>query len=181
MKILKRKVIKGTNWALAGLMTLLGFGCGHNGNSVIFDEPPIDDVHPVDDIRVEYGSPHAAYKLMGIVRDEQGNVLKGIRVIVPELNNCTKVFDYNKVRIERNDTLLTDDEGSYNYQVNYWEPNDSLQIKLKVEDPAGKYETQNDSVKYSFSELEEGTADRWLLGVASKEKDFVLKEKSDHE
>ena len=178
MKVFKRKVIKGTNWALAGLLTLMGYSCTKDVD--IFDDNGLIKRHdnPDPEMRVEYGSPHASYKVLGTVRDEDGQALEGIRVIVPELNNCTKIFEYNRNRIERHDTLVTDQQGAYNYEVPYWSPTDSLQIKFQVEDPTEKFETLNDSVKFSMSELEpaEGT---WLVGTASKVKDFVLKQKGD--
>lgn len=181
MKIFKRKVIKGTNWALAGLMTVLGFGCGDNG--ILHEGDIIDDIKKGSsseekELVVAYGSPHASYKLMGTVMSEDGKALEGIRVIVPEINNGTKIFEYNIHREVRNDTLITDKEGAYNYAVPYWSPQDSLQIKLKIEDPAGNYETQNDSVKFSVSELKDGNPENWLVGTASKVKDFFLKLKS---
>ena len=181
MKIFKRKVIKGTNWALAGLLTVLGFGCSNN-NFLVDDEVIYDynkeSSSEEKEIVVAYGVPHASYKLKGTVMNEDGKALEGIRVIVPEINNCTKIFEQNIRREERNDTLITDQEGAYNYEVSWWMPQDSLQIKLKIEDPAGKYETKNDSVKYSFSDLNDGDGSSWLVGTASKVKDFFLKLKN---
>ena len=174
MKVFKRKVIKGTNWALAGLLTLMGYSCSKDVD--IFGEDgiikKIDNSEP--EARVEYGSPRASYKVMGTVTDEAGQALEGIRVIVPELNNCTKIFDSNRYCEERHDTLLTDQQGAYKYDVPYWSPTDSLQIKFQVEDPEEKFETLNDSVKFSMSDLEPGGG-AWTVGTASKVKDFVLK------
>ena len=62
MKKLNRKLIRGTNWALAGILSLLGFS-GCNGL-----------------IRVEYGSPNADYKVSGRVTDEQGTPVPNVKV-----------------------------------------------------------------------------------------------------
>ena len=181
MKVFIRKVIKGTNWALAGLMAFLGYSCSKDID--IFDDNGILKEKPDSDPELvcAYGSPHASYKVMGTVTDEDGQALEGIRVIVPELNNCTKILDYNRYREERHDTLITDQQGAYNYEVPYWSPTDSLQIKFQVEDPAEKYEALNDSVKFSMSDLNDGDGSAWLVGRASKEKNFVLKQKDNHE
>ena len=67
MKKLNRKLIRGTNWALAGLLSLLGFtGCGKDDNGG-------------GEISVEYGSPSSYFKVLGRVTNEQGQPLGGMR------------------------------------------------------------------------------------------------------
>jgi putative lipoprotein (rSAM/lipoprotein system) len=174
MKVFKRKVIKGTNWALAGLMMVLGYSCSKESKISGVDEIiQIEDPNTGEGIAVAYGVPHAVYKLMGTVKDEDGKALEGIRVIIPELNNCTKIFEHNVRKIERNDTLITNEEGAYNFEVG-WDANDSLQIKLKVEDPQERFEVVNDSVKYSSSELSDD-GEGWVVGTRTKIKEFILK------
>ena len=73
MKKLNRKLIRGTNWALAGLLSLLGFtGCGKDNNGD-------------GEISVEYGSPSANFKVLGRVTNEQGQPLGGMRVVASEV------------------------------------------------------------------------------------------------
>jgi putative lipoprotein (rSAM/lipoprotein system) len=62
MKKMVRPLIKGTNWALAGLLSLLGFsGCG-------------DSVE-------EYGAPYADYTVKGtVVNKADGKPVEGIKV-----------------------------------------------------------------------------------------------------
>ena len=68
MKKLNRKLIRGTNWTLAGLLSLLGFtGCGNQVE--------------------EYGTPHADFKVTGRVTDEAGEPLSGIRVVQTNLKS----------------------------------------------------------------------------------------------
>ena len=73
MKKLNRKLIRVTNWALAGLLSLLGFtGCGKDDNGG-------------GEISVEYGAPSANFKVLGRVTNEQGQPLGGMRVVASEV------------------------------------------------------------------------------------------------
>ena len=164
MKVFKRKVIKGTNWALAGLMSLLGLSCSKLG----FPDSPVV---------CEYGTPHAEYQVHGVVKDEQGNVLQGIRITVPEIvkkqaNNANVTYDWNEQRVPVGDTIYTDGQGRYDYSQTYF-PVDALQVNLKVEDPEGRFESQTDSVKFEAKDLKGGSG--WFQGKAEKVKDFFLK------
>lgn len=60
MKKIYRPLLKGTNWALAGILALLGFSSCESTE--------------------EYGSPHAEYTVKGSVTDEKGNALEGIGI-----------------------------------------------------------------------------------------------------
>ena len=68
MKKFNRKLIRGTNWALAGLLSLLGF----SGCDKIF--------------QMEYGSPMANFKVTGRVTDEEGRPLSGVRIVAPNVD-----------------------------------------------------------------------------------------------
>lgn len=75
----------------AGIMGLLGFAsCGKIDN--ILKPPPM------------YGQPYANFKALGTVRDEDGNPIKGIQVIVRQHCSHLEPAD-NK--------LFTDAEGTY--------------------------------------------------------------------
>ena len=158
MKIFKRKLIKGTNWALAGLMSLLGFNCSGCGS-----------VGPA----TEYGSPHAEYKVMGIVKNEKGEVLNGIRITVPEIlmNDANGNEDLKLI----NDTVYTDEQGKFLYGQTQYFPLDNVQMKLEVDDPTGAFEAISDSVQFNRSKLSGGKG--WFYGTAFKVKDFILKQK----
>ncbi len=97
MKKLYRPLIKGTNWALAGLLTLLGFSC----SSITGD----------DDHEVMYGVPWASHAIKGSVVDKvTGKPIEGIEVklaipdsILKNMNHPGK--DYWK--------SITDNNGEY--------------------------------------------------------------------
>lgn len=67
MKKIYRPFLKGTNWALAGLLSLLGFGsCAKD----------TDD----RDLILEYGVPYTTYKISGKVLNQQGHPVQGIQI-----------------------------------------------------------------------------------------------------
>ena len=68
MKKLNRKLIRGTNWALVGILSPLGF----SGCDKIF--------------QMEYGSPMANFKVTGRVTDEEGRPLSGVRIVAPNVD-----------------------------------------------------------------------------------------------
>ena len=72
MKKFNRKLIRGTNWALAGLLSLLGF----SGCDKIF--------------QMEYGSPSADFKVTGRVTDEEGRPLSGVRIVAPNVDGVSR-------------------------------------------------------------------------------------------
>ena len=158
MKIIKRKLIKGTNWALAGLMSLLGFNCSGCGS-----------VGPA----TEYGSPHAEYKVMGVIKNEKGEALNGIRIMVPEILINDANGNENLMLV--NDTVYTDEQGQFSYKQTQYFPLDNVQMKLEVEDPTDTFEATSDSVQFNRSELSGGKG--WFYGTSSKIKDFILKQK----
>ena len=57
MKRLNRAYIKGTNWALSGLLSLLGFSCDNGGGMA------------------EYGTPMATYTVKGKVVTDKGTAI----------------------------------------------------------------------------------------------------------
>lgn len=65
--------------------------------------------------RVMYGEPHADFKALGKVSDEAGNPIEGIRVAISQHrhydNTPEVIFDQNDWY--DNDTVFTDDKGSY--------------------------------------------------------------------
>ena len=159
MKIFKRKLIKGTNWALAGLMSLFGFSCnGSSGGGAV----------------CEYGTPHAEYKFGGFIKNEKGEALNGMRITVNEVVQKS-VNSSNENLLYINDTVYTDDKGYYDHELEFYLPSDIIQVNMKVEDPKGQYEAVEDSVNFAKSELKGG--EKWFLGAATKAKDFVLKQK----
>ena len=78
---------------IGGILSLLGFsGC--------------NAIHNIIDGPVEYGTPHAKYKLLGDVSDTKGQPVKGIRVIFAPYGNPIEGH-------WANDTLFTDEKGHF--------------------------------------------------------------------
>lgn len=80
------------NFLLGALLSVVGYGCSSNG-----DEP------------VMYGSPVADYQISGVVTDENGNPVEGIKV---SLNHVDVRDGEVKVGYEKQSTK-TDAEGRY--------------------------------------------------------------------
>ncbi|MDR1723361.1 MAG: radical SAM-associated putative lipoprotein [Tannerella sp.] len=103
MKNLYRPLIKGTNWALAGILTVLGF----NSCDIFNSEEP-----------VEYGSPNADYTVKGkVVNKANGKAIKGIKVeytspVVPEYGAPSTSYQY----LEK--SVVTDDNGNFKLTAN---------------------------------------------------------------
>jgi len=73
-----------------GILSFLGFGsCG------------CDPTCPIDAPVAEYGVPHAEYKIMGTVKDSNGNPIPGIRI------SCEKLWA---------DDTSSEEDGSFLYQ-----------------------------------------------------------------
>ncbi|MDR1525538.1 MAG: radical SAM-associated putative lipoprotein, partial [Tannerella sp.] len=170
MKKLNRKFIKGANWALAGLMSLLGFSsCGEIGGCA-----------GKDDIQAEYGTPYAEFIVSGKVTDSdnRGKVtdsdnrgLQGISVIVSKADHhqrATSGFipDQNVITQEIQDTSYTKENGNFEYSYNGFPTNDSINIHIKFEDLSDNVRYEADSAKVTFfsSELKGGNG--WYEGKA---------------
>jgi hypothetical protein len=176
MKKINRKFIKGTNWALAGLLSFLGFSSCDLTTPDEYGTP-----HP------EYGTPHAEFVVSGKVTDTGGNALKGIRVVVPGVDHHQKATSgfipgFPVITSEVNDTLYTKDNGSFEYSYIGIPTNDSINIKMKFEDVSENARFETDSTKITFfsSELE-GSKGGWFEGTAKKAIQFILKKKDECE
>lgn len=84
------------NFLLGALLSVVGYGCSSDG-----DEP------------VMYGSPVADYQISGVVTDENGNPVEGIKA---SLNHVDVKDGEVKVGYEKQSTK-TDAEGRYTMDV----------------------------------------------------------------
>ena len=157
MKKLNRKFIKGTNWALAGLMSFLGFSSCEKARMDMYGTP------------AEYGTPHAEYAILGRVTDADGNALEGIRVAVADHN------PFNSIEI--NDTLYTKENGSFEYSHFGFPTKDSINIKMKFEDVSEKVSFETDSTTVTFLNPELQGGKGWFEGKAEKEVNIKLRRK----
>lgn len=148
MKKMKRQFIKGTNWALAGLLGLLGFACS-------------DD----DDVPVEYGTPHANYLIRGHVKNQSGEPVPDIKieVVVPE------EFNYSS-------PVISNSSGYYFAQATSGERINELKVIVSDIDKEDNGLYQNDTILVQFkNEDYYDKGERWHLGSASKEVNITLK------
>jgi|GEM_PF-52715 len=171
MKKFNRKFIKGTNWALAGLMSFLGFSsCDNEDGS--------------GGGMVEYGTPHASYVVSGKVTDTDGNALTGIRVAVVSADHCQParpgfIPDYPVITNELRDTLFTNNSGTFTYLYPGF-PTDTVKIKFKFDDVINNtFESDSTVVSFPHSDLKGGNG-AWNDGEAKKSVDIKLK-KNDNE
>jgi len=167
MKKLNRKLISGTNWALVGILSILGFsGC--------------DDVDDGGGGMVEYGTPVASFKVSGKVTDNNGDGLLGIQVTVPKVDHCQRttasfIPDHPVIPVEVRDTLYTKADGRFEYKYSGF-PTDTVRIQMKFEDvQASNYAAGSTAVSFLVSDLDGGQG--WNQGNAEKEIEIKLKEK----
>lgn len=151
MKLIYRAFVKGTNWALAGLMALLGFACS-------------DDA---DDVAPEYGTPYAKYKIYGNVKNMTGEVVPDIKIEVmtsddalelplPVLSNRVGIYStqtYSVGRVKQLKVLVSD----IDKEINGSYQNDTILVNIEDKD-------------YYFE------GDGWNSGEAAKEVNIVLKQ-----
>ncbi len=149
MKKLYRTLIKGTNWALAGLLTLLGF----SGITSC-------------DTKEEYGSPHATYSIKGAVTDEAGKPIKNIGI--------KGRFDLEK----EYDLISTKTNTEGKFDITYSEfPNNEFYVIAEDIDGVENGLFKSDTTHVVFEEadfVEKGKG--WYHGAASKEISIQLKE-----
>lgn len=165
MKKLNRRLIRGTNWALAGLLSLLGFaGCGKDNN---------DD----GEMRVEYGVPTANFKVLGRVTDEQGKPLSGMRVVASDVTTVWGKGPEQCYSGLLRDTVYTASDGSFVREYSLF-PADSVYIHMKIEDTAEPSVYDSDSIAVGFAKGDlKGSTKHWYRGAAEKKVNVTLKRK----
>ncbi|AOH40006.1 hypothetical protein C7123_09340 [Tannerella serpentiformis] len=163
MKKLNRKLIRGTNWALAGLLSLLGFtGCGKDNNGD-------------GEISVEYGVPSANFKVLGRVTNEQGQPLGGMRVVASEVTTIWGKGPEQCYSGLLRDTVYTASDGSFVREYSLF-PADSVYIHMKIEDTTEPSVYDSDSIAVGFAKGDlKGADGSWFLGAAEKVIDVKLK------
>jgi len=118
-----------------------------------------------------YGQPSADYKLVGDVKDQKGNPIEGIRVVVaprPE-----SVYD--------NDTLYSDRNGHFEKErLIYSWPDDLKDVKVVFTDvdgvENGSFKTK-ELLRSSLEVKQTGKADGdWYDGAFTVKADAVLEE-----
>ncbi|MDL2304152.1 radical SAM-associated putative lipoprotein [Bacteroides sp. OttesenSCG-928-D19] len=195
MKKLNRKLIRGTNWALAGLISLLGFSACSDD----FDSKPEPDEEEIinngnnnngnshngnDDggAVCEYGTPYAIFTVSGKVTDAQGKGLEGIQVVVPSVDHLQRatsgfIPDQTVITHDVRDTLYSGKLGEFSYDYEGFPTNNGIDIKMKFEDISKNARFETDSVKVSFSDSEFQDGTGWYAGKTEKKITVALKNK----
>ena len=145
---MKTKINTWAKALYALLMTILGFSA--------CDE--------IIEARVEYGQPHADYKLIGDVKSQDGTPIKGIRVVFNPQDNALAHPSYVL------DTLYSDSNGKFSKErLKYDWPDDLNNATITFEDidgsdNGGEFETvslQNGS--FSVEQVKKGDGN-WYHG-----------------
>ena len=162
MKKINRKFIRGTNWALAGLMSFFGFSsCDRFGAA-------------------EYGTPHAEYIVSGKVTDSEGKALTGINVVAISEENCYigRPDLYQKYDISEgySKNRITNSKGEFVYPYTGWRSADTVKMKMRFDDKENKaYESDTAIVVFLKSELKGGKG--WSEGKIEKKVSITMKKK----
>jgi len=149
---MKKRFIKISNLLLGGLVSMLGFSSCSN------DDPAED--------RVEYGQPHAKYRVVGTVTDEIGNPIDNIKVKVGlheewQQGEALKIYDHGI------DSTYTDKAGKFITKdfidVSLGE---NLKVFLSDEDGAANGAYKNDTLTLkNYPNKQYEKAERWYVGA----------------
>ncbi|MEA3480251.1 MAG: radical SAM-associated putative lipoprotein [Bacteroidota bacterium] len=148
---MKRAFLKKHNTLISFLLSILGFGTVCSLNSCEYGAPI-----------VEYGTPHATFKVKGSVKSEMtSGTLPGIRVVMGE------------------DTAFTDESGSYQVE-NIDFPNDQVflvEFRDIDGETNGEYQPLDTIVEFVDPEFSGGGPSGWDQGETEKEIHVQLKDK----
>lgn len=126
-----------------------------------------------------YGEPHADFKAIGTVSDENGKPIEGIRVAIHQhrhyQNTPEVIYDQNDWY--EHDTLYTDDKGAYLLTRSVFEsPNDVLVVfeDIDGEENGGEYTSAEASPKVIRTKKGDNS---WYGGAFEVQADVRLKKK----
>ena len=164
MKIDRRTFIKKMNWALAGIIGMLGFA----------------SCEEVEEIGTEeYGAPHADYTVKGAVHNKaNGKPIKGIRVGY-SCESCPQPeYGVIPTLYQPKAHVLTDEKGEFKLTDSFF-PEKNLKMPVIVEDIDGeensRFEQEILEVDFSKAELTK-KPDRWYEGEFTVTVDVELTE-----
>lgn len=151
------------NAVLTALLSMLGYSCS-------MDEP--DEYGP---IVVEYGVPHAYYEVKGVVSDEAGTPVEGIKTSVKYVSRNSE----DAISTYGIDSVQTDAAGRYDVKFNGF-PGRS-DIKLIVEDidgdANGSFKNDTVDIDYKNAVKTENGDGAWNDGTFTITQDIKLKKK----
>jgi putative lipoprotein (rSAM/lipoprotein system) len=144
-----RPLIKGTNWALAGLLTWMGF-------------PGCSLIEPME----EYGTPYASYTFRGTVSNEAGEPLPDIKIEV--------ATEYDHVQ----NPAISNTAGHYAALLRAFPSKEFQLIATDIDgEKNGAYENDTISITINDSDYFNKGDGKWNRGEAQKDVNIVLKEK----
>jgi len=163
MKI-NRAFIKGTNWALAGLISMLGFtGC-------------------IKENELEYGVPNADYTVKGTVVDKAtGKPIKGIQVVLTAPYTYTGIvpmYGIMPTPYSKKDSVITNTNGEFKITENLI-TDPSLKTLVYAEDIDGEQNGlyKSDTLQVDFSNAEKTKKSKnWYDGEFTVTVDVKLEE-----
>lgn len=116
-----------------------------------------------------YGTPHGEFEISGIVTDEAGDPMEGMRVISRSRRSTGDDSEYGYSTTENCDTVYTDSKGHYVIeQETIAGPKWAFVL---AEDPDGGYESAYEELNLKYH----GGDHDWYFGKAVATADFVLK------
>ena len=138
MKI-NRAFIKGTNWALAGLIGMLGFsGCEK------------------ENLEVEYGAPYANYTVKGsVVNKATGKPIEGIRVAYGPEPTVAPMYGVIPAPFQPKDYVMTDTKGEFKLTTNSFLIPDQTTVYVDDIDGEKNGLYQSEIFRVDFSEAEQ--------------------------
>jgi putative lipoprotein (rSAM/lipoprotein system) len=192
MKIDRRAFIKKSNWALAGIIGMLGFaGCKKNDGKDNGEDSGDDSGNDNgenggddsgrkngEEIPLMYGTPYANFTVKGaVVSAATGKPIAGIRVVVPRVDHhqratATFIPGQRIITREVNDTTYTNDNGLFEFKYQGIQTNDSTNIIMKFEDIAKNFKADSAKITFLPSDLKDENG--WYQGSATKEVSIKL-------
>lgn len=121
-----------------------------------------------------YGTPHGDFEISGLVTDEEGLPVNGVRVISRTIHVDEDYPDVENGYLTTYgcDTTYTDSKGRYKLEdQNTW----LREAMVVVQDPKGVYESTYEVVKLEYH----GGDHDWYIGKAEATANFRLKRSDD--
>lgn len=155
---MKNKLSQLTQWLLTAVIALLGFSA-------------CDDKTDPLDYPLMYGTPTADYKAEGVVTDESGNPIEGIKVMV-ELQSYLNGSSETKA-------VYSGDDGQFiTPTYNNQRILSLTATDIDGEENGGEFEERVINLQEMIPLLDKTDADGWYIGVYNYVVNFKLTKKS---
>ena len=156
--LMKQRFQNWFDWLIGGILSLLGF-------SVTSCEDP-------KTIMCEYGCPNADYQVIGTVKDESGNPLKGIQVVTQDVQG-EGVSEFK-------DTVYTDVSGKFATRTRNAFPGERTVTVVfnDVDGPDNGGDFSSMSVEKAGYEKTKDGSGSWYDGAYTATVNAVMKKKS---